>query len=219
MGVPSRFALEYPRRALELIGDMEESARRKDLIGSFGLLAASAVLTIPYERMQARHFLTNRKADGDLAEAFRSLERTPFMRAPFWGDTKPGWWLESRLVGSVEHVDNWADERGQHPMAKGAANVVEKHHAEHVVRLVRNALSHGNVIYLDENAREIADNRMVYMAFLTRYPDPKDAPETYRLLVTKEDDFLHFVKRWALWIAQLDSGNDIVGAALALDAG
>ena len=58
MGIPTRFAIEYPQRALRLIKMLELDARKHDLLGSFGLLAASAILTIPYERMQIRHFLT-----------------------------------------------------------------------------------------------------------------------------------------------------------------
>ena len=63
MGVPSRFAIEYPQRALELIQLFDKSARRRDLVGSFGLLAAAAVLTIPYERLKASHFLHDKEKD------------------------------------------------------------------------------------------------------------------------------------------------------------
>jgi hypothetical protein len=44
----------------ELIQLFDKSARRRDLVGSFGLLAAAAVLTIPYERMKASHFPSRR---------------------------------------------------------------------------------------------------------------------------------------------------------------
>jgi hypothetical protein len=74
MGVPGRFAKEYPSRLLELFGVLEHLARERDLLGSFGLLTASAVLTIPYERMKHAHFL-HRAADADLVAAFKSLEK------------------------------------------------------------------------------------------------------------------------------------------------
>ena len=46
--VPARFVTEYPQRCLELIDALEETARRRELVGSFSLLAAAAVFVIPY---------------------------------------------------------------------------------------------------------------------------------------------------------------------------
>jgi hypothetical protein len=85
MGVPSRFAIEYPQRALELIELFEDKARRRDLVGSFGLLAAAAVLTIPYERMKASHFLHDEEQDHDLAAHIKKLEKVKVLSAPFLG--------------------------------------------------------------------------------------------------------------------------------------
>jgi hypothetical protein len=47
----------YPLRGLRLIDALDAESRDRDPIGSPGLLAAVAVLTIPDERMKASHFL------------------------------------------------------------------------------------------------------------------------------------------------------------------
>jgi hypothetical protein len=42
--------------------------------------------------------------------------------------------------------------------------------------------------------------RTAVLAFLSRYEETgeeRDAQETYRLVVTTEENFLHFVKAWA----------------------
>src|SRR5207302_1559586 len=104
MGVPSRFAIEYPQRTLELIRLFEEPARQCDLVGSFGLLAAAAVLTIPYERMRATHFLHDEKKDYDLAAQISRLKKLKFLAAPFWHGEGAGQWRQSRVMGSVEQV-------------------------------------------------------------------------------------------------------------------
>lgn len=78
MGVPSRFAIEYPQRALELIQLLEDEARQRDVVGSFGLLAAAAVLTIPYERMKASHFLHDERQDQDLVAQIKRLGKVKF---------------------------------------------------------------------------------------------------------------------------------------------
>lgn len=206
MGVPSRFAVEYPERALALIRMLEPRARSRDLVGSFGLLAAAAVLTIPYERMQKKHFLHRPETEHDLGGALKQLRKVPFFRAPFWRAEKPGRWWQSHIVSAVDNVDGWRDENGQHPLAAEAVNRIDERRrfADAVIRVLRNALTHGNIIYLDEDFREIAGRRMAYMAFLSRHEETEErqaTSETYRLVVTTEDEFLRFVKLWAEWIS------------------
>ena len=217
MGVPSRFAIEYPQRALQLIEVFEEQARHQDLVGSFGLLAAAAVLTIPYERMKAGHFLHDKGQDHDLAAEIKRLEKERFLSAPFWGDKPPGEWRQSRIMASVDRVDSWKDEKGR-PSLSADANTIENRKAEEVIRILRNALAHGNIIYLDHNGRENAGNRMVYLAFLSRYEENEEQRKlatTYRVVVTSEDDFLRFVKAWARWVSSfpLDLDSAVRDAA------
>jgi hypothetical protein len=200
MGVPDRFAIEYPTRALELIGMLEAPARENNLLGSFGLLAASAILTIPFERMRTSHFLHN----------------DVFLKAPFWRATPNGGaWRQSRIVNTVDEVHGWLDQDGRDPRSK-EANTIQTRKASEVLRVLRNALAHGNIIYLDENGQEIAGNQMVYMAFLSRYEETaaqREQAETYRVLITTEEAFLQFVKSWAEWIGSLDLDRRLAAAA------
>lgn len=200
MGVPARFAIEYPRRALELIRLFEDIARGKDMIGSFGLLAAAAVLTIPYERMKAANPLHNAERDSDLAKALKELDKASFGKAPFWGKEAPGRWRRSRIMASVNNVDAWTNKKGQ-PSLSEEANSIEKKSADDIIRIIRNALAHGNIIYLDKDDREIAGNPMASIAFLSRCED-KEPPGgyTYNVVVTSDDEFLRFVKTWAIWV-------------------
>lgn len=216
MGVPDRFAIEYPRRALELIGMLEAPARENDLLGSFGLLAASAILTIPFERMRTSHFLHNDARDGDLVKNLKELEKVIFLEAPFWR-TAPddGIWRQSRIVNAVDEVHRWLDQDGCDPRSE-EANTIQTRRASEVLRVLRNALAHGNIIYLDKNGQEIAGNQMVYMAFLSRYEESaaqREQAETYRVVITTEEGFLQFVKSWAQWIGSLDLDRRLATAA------
>jgi hypothetical protein len=215
MGVPSRFAIEYPQRALQLIRLFEGPARRRDLVGSFGLLAASAVLTIPYERMKATHFLHDKKIDRDLAAQIGRLKQVKFLAAPFWHGEGAGQWRQSRIMGSIEKVEAWHDEEGHHSLGE-EANTIKRRSAEEVLRVLRNALAHGNIIYLDKDDREIAGQRMVSMAFLSRYEESeKDRKQatTYRVVVTTEDEFLRFIKAWARWVSGFPIDATVLEAA------
>ena len=215
MGVPSRFAIEYPQRALELIQVFEGEAQRRDLVGSFGLLAAAAVLTIPYERMKSTHFLHNQERDSDLASQIKKLDKVAFLTAPFFDHVRPGDWQQSRITRSVEKVDDWMDDHGR-PSLSDEANPIQGRKAEEVIRVLRNALAHGIVIYLDKERREMAGNRMAYMAFLSRYEETEEQrahAETYRVVVTSESNFLSFVKAWATWIGRFPLNRAVAGAA------
>ncbi|RVL64723.1 hypothetical protein [Sinorhizobium meliloti] len=216
MGVPDRFAVEYPRRALELIGMLEASARDNSLLGSFGLLAASAVLTIPFERMRASHFLHDHARDDDLVKNMQALEKAAFLKAPFWRrPPDDGTWRQSRIVSTVDKVHKWVDPDGRDPRSE-EANTIQRRKASEVLRVLRNALAHGNIIYLDRNGQEMAGNQMVYMAFLSRYEESaeqREQAETYRVVITTEEGFLHFVKSWAGWIGGLDLDRRVDSAA------
>lgn len=216
MGVPDRFAIEYPQRALQLIDLLEGPARHSDLLGSFGLLAASAVLTIPFERMKPSHFLHEEDRDADLVKSLKDLTKARFLEAPFWQSApEANAWRQSRIMNSVDEVHAWHDEDGRHPLSD-EANTIDKRKAEKVLRVLRNALAHGNIIYLDKDWREIAGNQMVYMAFLSRYEETEEEhakAETYRVVVTTEEAFLHFVKSWAKWIGTLALDHRVAKAA------
>ncbi|MBX5203775.1 hypothetical protein [Rhizobium sp. NZLR1] len=216
MGVPDRFAIEYPRRALELIEMLEASAREHSLLGSFGLLAASAVLTIPFERMRTSHFLHDVERDGDLVKHLKALEGAEFLEAPFWRKAPNDQeWRQSRIMSNVDTVHRWQDPGGCDPRSE-EANTIQTRKASEVLRVLRNALAHGNIIYLDKDGQEIAGNQMMYMAFLSRYeesPEQRDQAETYRVVITTEEAFLHFVKCWAEWIGGLALDRRVVSAA------
>lgn len=216
MGVPDRFAIEYPRRALELVGMLEAPARENNLLGSFGLLAASAILTIPFERMRTSHFLHNGERDADLVKNLKALEKSDFLKAPFWrAAPDSGAWRQSRIVNSVDEVHGWLNQDGCDPRSE-EANTIQTRKANEVLRVLRNALAHGNIIYLDKNGLEIAGNQMVYMAFLSRYEETaaqREEAETYRVVITTEEAFLQFVKSWAKWVGSLDLDRRLVAAA------
>lgn len=216
IGVPDRFAVEYPKRAIELLDIVEARAKEKDLLGSFALLAASAILTIPFERMRASHFLYNEARDADLVKNLKALEKANFLESPFWEVAPDGEaWRQSRIVNAVDNVHDWLDENDRDPRAP-ESNTIKTRKASEVLRVLRNALAHGNIIYLDKNGQEIAGNRMIYMAFLSRYeetPEQREQAETYRVVITTEDAFLQFVKSWALWISSLDLDQRLTAEA------
>jgi hypothetical protein len=210
--IPARFAVEYPERCLSLIEELEPSARKQELVGSFSILVASSAILIPYERMQSRHPMHRKQRDCDLSRALRSLDKKElFSGAQFWNGSRPGDWRFSRILTDPNDSRAWRDEDGRHPMAPQAKNTVAARKAGQVLRVIRNALAHGNILYLNVDGVEQQGARVAFLAFLSRYEETGDSrklDETYRLVVTTEENFLRFVKQWTSWIA---SFRDEVG--------
>jgi hypothetical protein len=201
MGVPNRFVVEYPERCLELLDAAEPIAREKDLLASFSLLAAASVLVVPYERLQKRHPIQG-ELGSKLYSELRALENKPWQAAPFWRLCNPDDWHFSRIMGDPNDVYSWRDDQGR-VSTSPEANTIHRRKAGQLLRVLRNALSHGNIVYLNSSSLEVPGSRVEKLAFLSRYeegPDQQEKLETYRLVVTSDETFIAFLRDWATWL-------------------
>ncbi len=206
--VPQRFVFEYPKRCLELIDTMEPEARRKNLLGSFSLMVAPSLFLIPYERLNKKHPLREGDREPSLYRALKLIAKSDFLKAQFWKEEPTGDWRLSHIVTPVNETWRWLTESNLHPFA-AAANVIQDASVDKVVRVVRNSLAHGNIVYLDENGKEEPGAQVRYLGFLSRYEETEEQRakrETYRLIAVTEDGFLQFLRAWAAWLG--DQGKD-----------
>jgi hypothetical protein len=214
--IPARFVIEYPRRCLDLIEVLETTACQRELVGSFSLLAAAAVFVIPYERMKTTNPLHNRTHDGDLSGALEKLEKEDFVKAPFWNGHPPNdAWRFSRIMNNPNYTESWEDEERHHPMAAEAKNSLHSRNASDVLRVIRNALAHGNIVYLNERGFEQRDTKLQFLGLLGRCEakEQQKQSETYHLVTTTENEFLCFVKLWAKWVSKFRGDNRLLEAA------
>ena len=74
----------------------------------------------------------------------------------------------------------------------------------------------GSIVHLNKDGLEREGDELRYLAFLSRYEESQEEQEkseTYRLIVTTEEDFLRFVKLWAEWISNFArADSDLVTA-------
>ncbi len=209
--IPQRFATEYPERCLQLLDAFEPIAQDRDLYGTFSVMLAASILIVPWERANGRHPLTQEQG-GDLHTGLRRLERQRWLAADFWqyAQLGVGEWRFSRIMGDPNDVRGWRDEESR-PSFSPEANTVSGRPVGEVFRVLRNALAHGNIVYLDELGLETAGARVQHIAFLSRYEETqeqREAAETYRLVTVRETDFLPFVRAWALWVAHHHNRDD-----------
>lgn len=204
--IPERFVVEYPQRCLQLLLSVEPVARERKLIGSFSLLLAAAIFTIPYARLKLNHPLALPAREGELYEALRGVERNQkFLEAEFWQGVRPASWHFSRIMSRLTPTEGWRGRDGIHPPSSEAENTMHKRKAGEVLRVIRNALAHGNVVYLDRDGYEKRGAEVQYLAFLSAYEEPPAPPQTYRLAATTEDGFLAFVRSWATWLGGFEA--------------
>jgi hypothetical protein len=107
-------------------------------------------------------------------------------------------------MNDANDTERW-DEEGHHPMKANAKNSLPRRKADAVLRVIRNALAHGNIVYLNEHGLEEHSTKLQFLGFLSRYEETdedKAKSETYRLVTTTEDEFLRVVKLWAKWVSQ-----------------
>lgn len=204
--IPERFVVEYPQRCMEILDMSEGLARERELLGSFSLIMASSLLLIPYERMKKAHPLGEAVREPEIYSAIRSVERKRFLQTDFWGEVPPGEWRYSRILNDVNQTDRWQDADRRHPMDKDAVNGINDRDTGGIIRVLRNALAHGNVVYLDAEGFERRGAQVQYLAFLSRYEETeerREQGETYRLVATTEEGFIAFVKAWASWLCKL----------------
>jgi hypothetical protein len=166
--------------------------------------------------MKARHFLHDPHRESAIDRELRRIEKQKFLNGSFWTIPPDPNWRFSRIMRCVNYTDDWQDENELHPMSPRASNKINSKTANDVLRVIRNALAHGNVVYLDERGFETRGAQLVYLGFLSRYEETAEQQaqsETYRLVVTTEQNFLHFVVSWAAWLANLPAEYEFLAAA------
>ncbi|WP_417809498.1 hypothetical protein [Thioclava sp.] len=199
--IPNRFATEYPARCLQLLETFEPIAKDRDLFVTFSVMLASSILLVPWERANNRHPL-KQEHGGDLQAEIKKLEKQKWQAADFWAGNGLGEWRFSRIMGDPNEARDWPGEGGN-PSFSVEENTIQRRSVGDVFRVLRNALAHGNIIYLDESGVETEGTRVQHIAFLSRYEENDEqraAAETYRLVTVRESDFLPFVRAWAHWV-------------------
>lgn len=131
--IPTRFISEYPERCLNLITMMEPKARKADLLGSFALLAAASVFTIPYERAKVHHMLARPTDDAPLYQALRVLEQEPFLSSELWGNEDAGEWNYLRVKHSSEHT--WVNFPSMTPIGEMLDDTMKERSNNQVLRV------------------------------------------------------------------------------------
>lgn len=211
MGRPSHYSTDIPARGKELIELLVRYVEENsDPTGKWGgplkttflLSMATPMLVLPIERI-FRSVVEGRpgvaddagldpRIDARVAEVLgpgRSFEKAPFFEAGVWH--------------FVSHSDvfnvggHWPVETLRMLASAEAETCARNADAAEILMVLRNALAHGGVTYLDrEGGQTEAATNMLGFASTTRGANPRGL----RLLRVPVDAFQTFVAGWADWL-------------------
>ncbi|MEP2532694.1 hypothetical protein [Shimia sp.] len=229
MGQPNHYGIELPARCLQLVDGLWEQAEsihggnRPDLgplTTTFLISMAMPIINLPIERIE-RHinkdpgYADDRKINEKAVEAFDAVVRKGTLAAaPFYED---GAW--SFLALREEPLFNIADgipqETADRLGSDEASENARRMPANQWVSILRNALAHGGIVYLDEDGRSGHDRPVKMYAFVNGKYGRRDCQhgeghcptglgnlEGLNILRISEDSFRSFLRTWVEWLQE-----------------
>lgn len=229
MGQPEHYSADIPERCLHLIEKLLPRAEQifmpgqhKDLgplVSTFVLTMSIPVITLPYERIfkpddsefsyaDDRHVRTNLSFEVKSQMNLPKLSESRFFGLDWWRFTKVG---ENSLFNLADGIpDHVADALSIEKARQDASNMP----VTQWISIIRNALSHGGIAYLDESGRSSYGHRVAMFAFASGKYDRGNTPHRLvglNVLRISQSDFEDFLREWVRWL-QI-SGIDLRAAA------
>lgn len=230
MGNPQHYSIELPSRCLALINGLwpeasklhgGESPELGPLTSTFLISMSMPILTIPLERVERqidkaedqayaddRHLGT--KAAEEFVEVIRKgkLGATPFYKDGTWRFVC----VRNRPFPNI--ANGLPDELAAALSSVEAENAARDMPASQWVSILRNAMAHGGIAYLDENGRSSYGTPVKMFAFVSgKYAKPKcehaeadcrfgmGKLEGLNILRISETDYRQFLVAWVEWLA------------------
>lgn len=219
---PNHYSLELPQRCLRLIDELwphvqqvyePNGTKEGPLTSTFLLAMAMPMIILPIERLERQSsknegYADDLHLDPSLSASVKSgLGATPFAQSPFF--TPGAWsyvhWLDPSLNISRGLDDELTAQLSASESYRDAADMP----ASQWCSVLRNALSHGGVAYLDAQGRSARGAQADMFCFVSgKYGGPKrDVLESLRCLRIKEADFRDFLRRWGNWLKRSGVAN------------
>lgn len=210
--IPARFSFEYPERCLKIMETSAPLAEEMNLTTTFAVMMAMPLLLVPLERMNAAHPMGEHVVEPELHRELKRIRNKAFNSTPFWAGQQDKDWRLSKVVNSIEDTKGWRNSEGFHPSDPASLNEIQSADAGKVLRVMRNALAHGNIVYLDATGFETTYTPAQKIGFVSRTDGfPWDG--RHRVLVVSEQAFMQFLRAWAKWIGGFHSNSSLALAA------
>lgn len=224
MGNPTHFSLEVPKRAHQLLRDLYElltdsEGTRLPLKATFLLSISMPIIILPYERIlqykrrQSRIHMNDAVLNTRLADAVDEaidlqgqIHQTEFFIGSWeYTSLEKGPGFPNLAKGLPENIAEQLDS----PDAMEAARNLS---AFRFCNILRNALAHGGVLYLDERGRSRFGAPVHRFAFVST--NTPNNPTKLHFLRIEMAHYRAFLERWVDWL-----NAQAIGEVLAEDLG
>jgi hypothetical protein len=229
MGNPLHFSAELPQRCLQLIDELwpyVEKTRQAEgsdlgpLTTTFLISMSMPIINLPIERIE-RHknaqiegYADDRSIDPKVAKTvLDTLGGQRLSNAPFY---LPGQWsfaiyAKNPLFNIANSIpDDLATELG----SKQAAAKASKMPVLQWCSILRNAMAHGGIAFLNESGRTSYGEPVKMYAFVSGTFDDTDQRELLHLNVLRisETNYRKFLSRWVTWLKSSGLASELAAA-------
>jgi len=217
MGNPQHYSLELPERCLQLIDELwphAELVLQKDrpelgsLTTTFLISMSMPIINLPVERVE-RHrtvidqgYADDRLIDGATAASITAvLGGQKFCKAPFFS---PGSWSYVFCPSdALFNIANGLPEQLAEALgSQEAFDRAGRMPASQWCSVLRNALAHGGIGYLDAGGRSSYGRPVTTYIFVSAKRDEEDHDEMVglHLLRISEENYRTFLSKWVGWL-------------------
>jgi hypothetical protein len=227
MGNPLHYSLELPQRCLQLIEELWPFAEKTrqpghshlgPLTTTFLISMSMPILNLPVERIErykdetGQGYADDRHLNRALAEAVITvLGGRPLRRSPFF--IPDAWSFAFRDAKSHFNVaDEFPEDLAEELATKKAPLKAAQMETSQGCSILRNALAHGGIAYLDECGRSGCDRAVKMFAFISRkYDGSGDQKKLIgaNILRMSEVNYRDFLRKWVAWLERLGIARDV----------
>jgi hypothetical protein len=175
------FVSDFPARCLDVLTMAEKEARLRQRDVTLILMVASAGFVVPYERLSSKkaHPTGDSAKFSEASAQLDALMKRPFLKSPLAVGTES--WHGGKLAAIARDPDSWPELSRAKPL--GADKTVGG-----VVRIIRNALAHGNIFTYSNPIKGIV--------FVCANTDDDRYIKDFSFVQVSPEDFTRFLRGW-----------------------
>lgn len=229
LGKPDHYSIELPQRCLKLINSLWQQVSATyanddqalgPLTSTFIMSMSMPIISIPLERVERQihrpegeTYVDDRRINEGIAEAFQSvIRRGQLGDAPFF--TEGAWSFCQVPKDELKNIaDGFSEELARKLDCKEALESAQRMPASQWISVLRNAMAHGGIAYLDETGRTNSNVPVKMFAFVSgrfgrricKYadeecPNSMGSLESLNVLRIHEDHYRDFLHQWVDWL-------------------
>lgn len=198
----ANFIQDYPQRCKKLLESFSKNAKMKDLEVTQLLCISTSGIIVPYNRLSDKcHPAADSSRFKDAKEHFVKILDRNFVGSELWSFHNAGSWRFSELKNLAGDPDSWHLDTAK-PIDDGIK--ISK-----VVKIMRNALAHGNIFTSGKPQIEM----LVFLSRLGRENEHKG----YNCLIVSPSDLNVFMMEWFKMLGNIKVPGEIFVETRILD--